>query len=210
MENMNAKYSLSPEKAVMGNNGLSVNPGWITVYHAGPDGEYTGASNDYLMRGVGLSAGSYADAPELPTEPGKAVCRSADLTRWEIVTDHRGKTAWNTLTREPVDITFFGELPGTLTLIQPATEFDKWDGEKWIADNEARKNAAVTAAENQKRQLMSDVLNKISIWQTQLQMSVITDENKSRLTEWLNYYNVLDAIKPDEESDIVWPEIPRE
>ncbi|EJG5923855.1 tail fiber assembly protein [Salmonella enterica] len=57
---------------------------------------------------------------------------------------------------------------------------------------------------------MADVLNKISIWQTQLQMSVITDENKSRLTEWLNYYNVLDAIKPDEESDIVWPEIPRE
>ncbi|ECA0400574.1 tail fiber assembly protein [Salmonella enterica subsp. enterica serovar Newport] len=210
MENMNSRYSLSPETAVIGSNGLALNSGWITVYHAGPDGEYTGASNDYLMWGVGLAAGAYADAPELPTEPGKAVRRSADKTHWEIVVDHRGKTAWNTMTREPVKITFMGEIPSSLTLTPPSGEFDKWDGEKWIPDNEAKKAAAITEAENKKRQLMTDVLNKISIWQTQLQMSVITDENKARLTEWLNYYNALDAIKPDCESDIVWPDMPHE
>ncbi|EHA5581935.1 tail fiber assembly protein [Salmonella enterica] len=210
MENMNSKYSLSPEKAVIGDDGLSVNPGWITVYHTGLDGEYTGASNDYLMQGVGLSAGAYADAPTLPTEPGKAVRRSADKTQWEIVADYRGKTAWNTTTRATVKITFMGEIPSSLTLTPPSGEFDKWDGEKWIPDNEAKKAATITDVENKKRQLMTDVLNKISIWQTQLQMNVITDENKARLTEWLNYYNALDVIKPDGESDITWPDMPHE
>ncbi|HIB1401445.1 TPA: tail fiber assembly protein [Salmonella enterica subsp. enterica serovar Muenchen] len=210
MENMNSRYSLSPETAVIGSNGLALNSGWITVYHAGPDGEYTGASNDYLMWGVGLAAGAYADAPELPTEPGKAVRRSADKTHWEIVVDYRGKMAWNTMTREPVKITFMGEIPSSLTLTPPSGEFDKWDGEKWMPDDEAKKAAAITAAEDKKRQLMTDVLNKISIWQTQLQMNVITDENKARLTGWLNYYNALDAIKPDGESDIIWPDMPNE
>lgn len=210
MENMNSRYSLSPETAVIGNNGLSVNSGWITVYHAGPDGEYTGASNDYLMLGVGLAAGAYADAPEIPTEPGKAVRRSADKTHWEIVADHRGKTAWNTATREPVEITFMGDLPASLTFIQPTDQFDIWDGETWVTDKSAQKKAAINDARNKKAQLLEYTLNKVKIWQTQLQLESITDENKTRLIKWLDYYGQTEAINTDNAPDINWPEPPEE
>ncbi|EEI9429551.1 tail fiber assembly protein [Salmonella enterica] len=210
MKNMNSRYSLSPETAVIGNNGLSVNSGWITVYHAGPDGEYTGASNDYLMRGVGLAAGAYADAPVLPTEPGKAVRRSADKTQWEIVADHRGKTAWNITTREPVKITFMGEIPASLTFIPPSGEFDTWDGEKWVTDETAQKNAAINDATNKKTQLLTDIRNTIGIWQTQLQLGSISEENKSRLEKWLDYYNQIDTINPENAPDINWPDLPEQ
>lgn len=210
MENTNSKYSLSPDTAVIGDNGLALNTGWITVYHAGPDGEYTGASNDYLMRGVGLAAGAYADAPKIPTEPGKAVRRSADKTHWEIVADHRGKTAWNTATLEPVKITFLGDLPASLTFIQPTDQFDIWDGETWVTDKVAQKSAAITEAQNKKAKLLDNIRNKISIWQTQLQMGSITEENKSHLAQWLDYYNQIDAINPDNAPDIIWQEEPVE
>ncbi len=210
MENTNSKYSLSPDIAVIGDNGLALNSGWITVYHAGPDGEYTGASNDYLMWGVGLAAGAYADAPELPTEPGKAVRRSADKTQWEIVDDFRGKTAWNTTTREPVKITFMGEIPSSLTFTPPSDEFDTWDGEKWVTDETAQKNAAINDATNKKTQLLTDIRNTVGIWQTQLQLGSISEENKSRLEKWLDYYNQVDAINPENAPDINWPDLPEQ
>lgn len=210
MENMNSRYSLCPETAVIGDNGLSLNSGWITVYHAGPDGEYTGASNDYLMLGVGLAAGAYADAPELPTEPGKAVRRSADKTRWEIVADHRGKTAWDKDTRRAVNITFLGELPPSLTFTPPTGEFDIWDGEAWVTDKTAQKNAAINDARNKKAHLLEDTLNRVKIWQTQLQLGSITDENKTRLIKWLDYYSQTEAINTDNAPDINWPEPPED
>lgn len=210
MENISSKYSLSPETAVIGDNDLALNSGWITVYHAGPDGEYAGASNDYLMQGAGLAAGAYADAPELPKESGKAVRRSADRTRWEVVADYRGKTAWNTTTREAVNITFMGEIPPSLTLTPPSGEFDSWDGEKWITDEAARKAAAVNDASNKKTQLLTDIRNTIGIWQTQLQLGNISDENKTRLENWLDCYNQIDAINPENTPDINWPDLPEQ
>ncbi|END3473490.1 tail fiber assembly protein [Salmonella enterica] len=210
MENMNSKYSLSPDMAVIGDNGLSVNAGWITVYHAGPDGEYTGASNDYLMQGVGLSAGAYADAPEIPTQPGKAIRRSADKTHWEIVTDHRGKTAWDTNTREAVNVTFLGELPPSLTFTPPTDPFDVWDGETWVTDKTAQKTAAINDARNKKSQLLEYIISRVKIWQTQLQLESITAENKARLIKWLDYYNQTEAINTDNAPDINWPEPPED
>ncbi|HEC9484397.1 TPA: tail fiber assembly protein [Salmonella enterica subsp. enterica serovar Orientalis] len=210
MENIISKYSLSPETAVIGDNGLALNSGWITVYHAGPDGEYTGASNDYLMQGVGLAAGAYADAPELPKEPGKAVRRSAARTHWEIVADHRGKTAWNTTTREAVEVTFLGELPPSLTFISPTNPFDVWDGETWVTDKAAQKNAAINDARNKKAQLLEYTLNRVKVWQTQLQLESITDENKTRLVKWLDYYSQTEAINTDNAPDINWPEPPED
>ncbi|EMK0255624.1 tail fiber assembly protein [Salmonella enterica] len=208
METSNAKYSLSPEVAILDSNGLALNSGWITVYHAGPDNEYTGASNDYLMKGVGLAAGCYADAPKIPTEPGKAVRRSNSKTRWEIVADHREKTAWNTATREPVKVSFLGELPPSLTFIPPSDPFDVWDGETWVTDKEAQKNAAINDARNKKAQLLEHIINKVKIWQTQLQLGSISEENKARLIKWLDCYSLTEAINTDNAPDINWPELP--
>lgn len=204
------KYSLTPVIAELDDNGLAKNEGWITVYHIGEENEYVGASNDYLLQGVGLSANCYPDAPEVPDESGKAVRRSADLTRWEIVTDHRGKTAWNTTDRTSQQITFLGDLPDTLTFIQPESDFDKWDGNIWVTDETARKAAAVDEAQNKKSRLLSQIRDITSIWQTQLQMGDISDENKVSLSLWLNYYNQVNAVNIDDAPDIVWPDAPDE
>lgn len=46
---------------------------------------------------------------------GYAICRTADLTAWEYVPDHRGETVYNTETREAAEIT----TPGITLKTQP-------------------------------------------------------------------------------------------
>ncbi|PQQ36487.1 phage tail protein, partial [Photorhabdus luminescens] len=103
------KYSLEHETAVLGKDGLATQAGWIKVYHSNQiTREFIASDIEYVMLGVSLSAGAYPDAPELPKSHDEAVCRSEDKSRWEILPDYRGKIAYDTLTRGPIEITEIG------------------------------------------------------------------------------------------------------
>ncbi|UNH25942.1 tail fiber assembly protein [Moellerella wisconsensis] len=203
------KYNLDIELAEIGENGLATKAGWIKVYIADPQTrEYLNATMESVYFDVSVSAGAYIDAPELPTKAGLAVVRSEDGAKWEIVTDNRGKTAYSTETRQPIKIDFIGELPSDLTLLAPKTEFDAWNGKKWVTDAEAQKTSLVAEAESEKSQRLNEAEQQILIFERKVRLGMATDEEIEHLKQWEIYSIKLSDIGTSLAPDITWPEKP--
>ncbi len=204
------KYALEHETAVLGEDGLAIQPGWIKVYHTNQiTREFTNADIEYVMLGVSLSAHSYLDAPDFPDSDDVAVCRSEDGKYWEIVPDYRGKIAYDTLTLTQQKITELGELPETLTFKQPTTGFDKWDGTKWVTDNVALKANQIEQAEQQRVTLLRHASESIALLQDAVDLNIATEVEKSALLAWRKYRVMLSRVNISLSPDIEWPEQPR-
>ncbi|EHZ8371888.1 tail fiber assembly protein [Salmonella enterica] len=182
--------------------------GNIVVFnYDGETREYLSSSVEYLPVGVGIPANSCTDKPG-ESKDGFAICRTADFTMWEYVYDHRGETVYSTDTGEEVFITVPGDYPKNTTTLAPATPYDKWNGNEWITDIEAQHAADVEAAEKQKSALLLEARTTISLWQTELQLGSIGDDDKASLIEWLAYIKKLQAIDTSKAPDIEWPILP--
>lgn len=202
-----SNYSTDIEAAELGENGLSKKAGWITVYHVNQEtGEYQSASMEYLMLGVGLPAHSYPDEPELPPI-GQALHRSADCKSWEFSPDHRGKTVYSTETRQAQTITQFGELPDNVTPLKPESDFDVWDGKKWVLDEGAQAAAARKVAEQELASRKATTAARINELTYAVNLDIATDEEKTALTEWQKYAVLLSRVDVNT-TDIAWPEKP--
>ncbi|MGG4687810.1 tail fiber assembly protein [Providencia stuartii] len=202
-------YNLEIEQAEIGQNGLATKAGWIKTYIADPTTrEYLNANMEYIYFDVSVSAGAYTDAPELPTKTGFAVVRSEDGSKWEIVTDNRGKTAYSTETRQPIEVDFIGDLPETLTLLEPKTEFDAWNGKKWVTDTEAQKAALIAQAEQEKSQRLDEANNMLTYLQDSIDTGLATDEEAAALQVWKKYRVLLNRIDTSLAPNIEWPEKP--
>ena len=101
-----------------------------------------------------------------------------------------------------------GEYPAVMTLLAPTTEYDKWNGREWVTDESARQSGQEQKAENKKAILLADAQSAISLWQTELQLGIITDEDKATLTLWIKYIQSLRAIDTSTAPDITWPAVP--
>ena len=202
-------YNLEIEQAIIGENGLATKAGWIKTYIADPNTrEYLNATMEYVYFDVSVSAGAYIDAPELPTKTGFSVVRSKDGTMWEIVTDNRGKTAYNTENRQPIVIDFIGDLPATLTLLEPKTEFDAWNGKAWFTDTNAQKAVLIAQAEQEKAQRLAEAEQRIAMLDRKVRLNMATDEEKELLTAWEIYSINVAAVDTSLAPDIEYPQKP--
>ena len=196
------------EQAILGEDGYAINNGAITVYnYDGETREYLNQSVEYLVAGFGIPAHSSVDAPG-QIKAGFAIRRTADLSGWELVTDHRGETVYRTSTGEPVTVSKLGEYPEGTTVDAPSTPYDKWDGKKWVADDDAKHAADVAAAEQQKTNMLNAANSKISLWQTELQLGIISDDDKASLIAWIGYIKAVTATDTSTAPDIEWPVSP--
>lgn len=195
-------------KAELNDDMIAVVAGDITVHNFnGETLEYTGVSNEYLAVGVGIPAHSSIDAPG-EKKDGFAICRTADLKAWEYRVDHRGATVYSTETGEDFTITSIGEYPKNTTTLAPCTPYDAWNGSEWVTDSKAQHVGEVEAAERQQEALISTAKSKISLWQTELLLGIITDDDKASLMEWVTYIKELQAIDTSMPENIKWPEPP--
>ena len=199
---------MSDKEIALDENGFATEAGYITVYnYNGETGEYISSSVEYLPIGVGVPAHSCVDAPGSKKD-GFAIRRNADSTGWEYVADHRGETVYSTTTGEPVTVLQLGEYPEGTTASAPSTAYDKWDGKKWVADDDAKHAADVAKAEQQKTNLLNAANSKISLWQTELQLGIISDEDKASLIAWIGYIKAVTATDTSTAPDIEWPVAP--
>ncbi|HBL9174462.1 TPA: tail fiber assembly protein [Escherichia coli] len=196
------------DNAVLNSELIATKAGNITVYnYDGETREYISASTEYLAVGVGIPAYSCLDAPGT-SKAGYTICRSVDLKSWEYVSDHRGEIVYNTETGESKEITAPGDYPENTTTIAPLTPYDKWDGEKWVTDINAQHVAEVEAAEQQKSVQLLFAKEKIILWQTELQLGIISDEDKEKLISWVNYIKAVQAVDTQKAHNIIWPKKP--
>lgn len=192
-------------KVTMNKNGIATKAGEITVFNFASDTrEFISLSVEFLAVGVGIPASSCTDLP-LSTKEGFAVCRTASLDGWEYVIDHRGETVYDTETGQPVEITGLGDYPDNVTTIEPLTPYDRWNGSEWVTDADAQKSGQVAAAEQKKASLLAEAQNTISLWQTELQLDIISDDDKARLIAWMKYIQALNAVDTTTAPDIEWP-----
>lgn len=192
-------------KAKMNGEQIATVAGDVSVFnYDGETREFLSSSVEYLPEGVGIPANSCMDAPCEGIE-GFAICRTADFTAWEYVADHRGETVYSTETGEPVIVSLPGDYPEGTTTLAPSTPYDAWNGNEWVTDTKAQHAADVEAAEQQKAALLAEAQTTISLWQTELQLGIISDEDKASLIAWMNYIKVVQAVDTSKAPKITWP-----
>lgn len=192
-------------KATLNKNGIATKAGDITVHNFdGETLEYLSASVEFLAVGVGIPANSCTDAP-VDAKDGFAVCRTTSLDGWGYVTDHRGETVYDTQTGQPVEITGLGDYPDNVTTIEPLTPYDRWNGSEWVTDADAQKGGQVATAQQKKASLLAEAQSTISLWQTELQLGIISDDDKVSLIAWMKYIQALNAVDTSTAPDIEWP-----
>ncbi|MDO6408662.1 tail fiber assembly protein [Pantoea phytobeneficialis] len=193
-------------KVTLDKNGLAKASGTLTVYsYDAISGGFTGASDEYLLQGLGLPANATTTAPPDVTAGSIAIWRDEV---WQTVSDHRGETVYSTADGAPRLITETGDYPADTTTLKPATGFDKWDGEKWVTDADAQKLADEADADKQKSTLISIANTTTQAWQTQLMLGIITGTDKEKLTHWMKYIQDVQAVDTSAAPDIVWPDKP--
>ncbi|HHR6222762.1 TPA: tail fiber assembly protein [Providencia alcalifaciens] len=203
------KYSTDVRKAEFDENGLATKAGWVDVYICDPvTREYIRASLDNVPFGGSVVADAYLDAPEIPTKSDIAIVRSSDGRSWMHVADHRGKTAYNTENRQLIEIDFIGDLPATLTLLEPKTEFDKWDGKKWVTDTNAQHTELVAQAEQEKVQRLAEAEQHIGMLERKVRLGMATDAEKELLTQWEVYSIKVADIDTSLAPNIEFPQKP--
>lgn len=81
------------------------------------------------------------DAP-LPSKNGFAVIATLDENGLpngtEYKEDNRGMTVYDTNSLQSEGVEYLGPIKDGFTKLAPSNQFDKWDGEKWITDTEAK------------------------------------------------------------------------
>lgn len=204
-----SKYNLDIQNGKIGENGLAEVAGWVKCYLSHHQTrEYMGASMEYVMFDVSLSSGAYLDEPKLPKKERQAIRRNENGDAWELVDDFRGLTAFIIETKQPVTIDFIGSLPETLTLLQPNSEFDKWSGESWVADEQAIKEAQINAAKKQKTELSQEAENRIVQLERKIKLEMANDTEVGLLKSWEIYTVKLGDVNPELAPDIEWPQKP--
>lgn len=192
-------------KATLNKNGIATKAGDVTVYNFDLISlEYLFESDEFLAVGVGIPANSCTDTPA-DAKVGFAVCRTASLDGWEYIEDHRGKTAYDTETGQPVEVSVLGGYPAGVTNIEPLTPYDRWNGSGWVTDEDAQKRDNVLEAEQKKAALLNEAQSTISLWQTELQLGIISDEDKASLIKWMKYIQALKTVDASTAPDIEWP-----
>ena len=60
-------------------------------------------------------------------------------------------------------------------------------------------------AERKRGVLLNEAQSTISLWQTELQLDIISDDDKASLIAWMKYIQALNAVDTTTAPDIEWP-----
>lgn len=192
-------------KAVFDNNLIATQAGSVQVFHFDKvSRDFIGTEEVYIHVGVGLPAFSCLEEPPVQSEYQVAV-RSEDNSSWSVIDDYRGITVYDLQTLTSHVINEPGPIPDTVTTSAPSTPYDKWDGSAWVTDADAQHIADIAAADLQKKQMITQVSDDISILQDAVNLNIATDDEKSRLTALQAYRVQLNRVDASLAPDIVWP-----
>lgn len=199
------KYQLQPPLAVLDDNGLTISAGWAVVYNVDDNGEFLYATYQYLPVGVGLPANAYLDAPNSAND-NQAIIHNGQ--NWTYPSDYRGQTVYSIYTGEKLTITNVGDVPPDYTLLEPTSEFDSWDGEKWVLDTDKQQQHYINIATAQKKQLLRDANEQIEYLQDAIDANIATDNEKILFAEWKKFRVLLNRIDVNQAPNIDWPNKP--
>ena len=199
------KYELQPQSAVLDNNGLTISAGWAIIYNVDDKGEFLHATYQYLPTGVGLPAHAYLDAPKNVQE-NQAIIHNGQ--QWTYPKDLRGTMIYSTETGAETTMQEVGEIPDGYTTSKPTSEFDSWDGKKWILDAEKQHQYEVNQALAKKNQLIAEATTQISYLQDAVDTDIATDAEIELFSALKKYRALVNRIDTKLAPNIDWPSKP--
>ncbi|MCX8600245.1 MULTISPECIES: tail fiber assembly protein [unclassified Gilliamella] len=113
--------------------------------------------------------------------------------KWVLVEDNLEKTAYNIETKEAVKINYLGKIKEGFTLFEPF-EFCKWDGEKWVLDEELKNAFFIKQQRINIADLLSEANNEIDILNDKIELEIATDDDKKLIKKWKLYRIQLKSI----------------
>lgn len=99
-------------------------------------------------------------------------------------------------------------MPEDVTCIPPDDEYQKWNGNQWVTDDEAKHQAQITYANSKKNELLKHASVEIAILQDAVDLCIATDEEKVLLNEWKKYRVLVNRLNEDDIIQMKVPEIP--
>lgn len=188
-------------------NGLSTQAGDIRCfYYDVVTGEYKGWSDEHIYVGVSMPGNSTSVNPGDEQAGFVAVFNG---TVWEQQPDHRGVTVYSTADRATTVVNYIGEIRSGFTIVAPSTQYDMWDGSKWVTDTDAQRKAAIADAEKQRSNLLASADKVMLDWRTELMLGEISDTNRAKLSAWLAYKNEVKAVDVTTDPEhVIWPATP--
>lgn len=163
--------------------------------------EFIGAGDAYIPPHTGLPANCTLIAPPIIPVDNVAIFDTKNET-WSLTEDHRSKTVYNINTGQATIITAPGPLPADVVTVAPSGPYDKWNGSEWVKDEDAERLAQQAEAAAKQKQLVDSAREYIGEWQSELMLGSISDENKVKLQQWLDYIQALKVV------DLASPEWP--
>jgi len=127
---------------------------------------------------------------------------------WVLIEDHRGKTVYNTETKESVKIDYLGEIKAGFTLLEPF-QFSKWDGKKWVLDEDEQNVFKIKQNKSLKNSLLNEANKNISILQDAIDLDMQEADEEAQLKAWKKYRILLTRVDVETVPDIKWPEKPQ-
>ncbi|EAA8358367.1 tail fiber assembly protein [Salmonella enterica subsp. enterica serovar Pomona] len=181
----------------------------IKIYNLRSDtNEFIGAGDAYIPPHTGLPAHcTDIEPPEIPA--GSIAVFDSEKNTWNVVEDHRGQTVYRTDTGEAIWISELGSLPENVTTISSDGQYEKWDGTKWVKDEEAEKAARLREAEETKKRLLQLATDKIAPLQDAVDLGIVTEKETSLLEVWKTYRVLLNRVDTSAAPDIKWPAPPQ-
>ena len=201
------KYQLQPASAVLDRNGLTITAGWAIIYSVDEKGEFLQATYQYLPIGVGLPANAYLDAPR-SVKDNQAIIHNGQ--QWTYPKDLRGTIIYSTETGVETTMQEVGEIPDGYTTSKPTSEFDVWNGEKWVLDTEKQHQHDIDVTTSQKKQLLSKATSQISYLQDTVDSQIATEQEIQLLAEWKKYRALVNRIDVQQAPNIDWPRQPQQ
>ena len=127
--------------------------------------------------------------------------------KWVQVADHRGKTVYNTETKESFKIDYLGEIKAGFTLLEPF-QFSKWDGKKWVLDEDEQNAFKIKQNKSLKNSLLNEANENISILQDAIDLEMSEDGDEEKLKAWKKYRVLLNRIDASD-INVIFPEKPQ-
>ncbi|MGU5731490.1 tail fiber assembly protein [Aeromonas jandaei] len=115
---------------------------------------------------------------------------------------------YNIETKNQRKINSIGAIHDNETLLKPDSIHDKWDGEKWLHDADAEKEAAIAIATETRNSLLAIANQKIAVLADAVELGMATDEEQEAYTAWRRYRVELTRLDLTV-SPIKWPEQPQ-
>ncbi|EDE3099847.1 tail fiber assembly protein [Salmonella enterica] len=178
----------------------------VTVYNLRSDtNEFIGSGDAFIPAHTGLPANCTTIKPPV-IKAGYVAVFDAEKQRWISREDHRGEVVFDTENGNALEITEPGAYPEGTTTLAPANAWQKWNGNIWVDDADAMRSAFISEAEAEKKRLLKQSNETISLLQDAVDLGIATSDEEARLLEWKKYrvfLNRVDVTKPE------WPQIPR-